>query len=110
MKNQKNLILPETIIIDIMAMTAQLGDVALDYHKKIGNTNTKEIIRVYHRIIEKLMNLDEYDEDEQRVSLEDRRRVEHKFKHKGDKHEWDYRFHNESIFWRKEKRRSQKVR
>lgn len=71
MKNQKNLILPETIIIDIMAMTAQLGDVALDYHKKIGNTNTKEIIRVYHRIIEKLMNLDEYDEDEQRVSLED---------------------------------------
>ena len=33
--------------------------------------NTKEIIRVYHRIIEKLMNLDEYDEDEQRVSLED---------------------------------------
>ena len=64
MKNQKNLILPETIIIDIMAMTAQLGDVALDYHKKIGNTNTKEIIRVYHRIIEKLMNLDEYDEDE----------------------------------------------
>ena len=45
MKNQKNLILPETIIIDIMAMTAQLGDVALDYHKKIVNTNKKEIIR-----------------------------------------------------------------
>ena len=38
MKNQRNLILPESIIIELMGMVSQLGNVAAEYHMKINNS------------------------------------------------------------------------
>ena len=61
MKNQRNLILPESVIIELMGMVSQLGNVAAEYHMKINNSDTEEVTRVYRMMIEKLMNLDEHD-------------------------------------------------
>ena len=34
--SQKNLILPEKVVIDLMALTSRLGEIAIDYNNKIG--------------------------------------------------------------------------
>jgi hypothetical protein len=62
MRNQRRLLLPENLIIEIMGMVAQLGNVAADYHKKINSDDTENVTKVYQRIIERLMDLTEYDE------------------------------------------------
>jgi hypothetical protein len=61
MKNQRNLILPEELVIEIMGMVAQLGNVAAEYHMKINNSETEEVTRVYRKILKKLMDLTEHD-------------------------------------------------
>ena len=37
MKSKKNLILPEQIVLDLMALTSRLGEIAVDYDNKIGD-------------------------------------------------------------------------
>ncbi len=60
--NKRKLILPEDVIFELMDMTATLGEVAEEYHRKIGNDEEIEnVLEVYHRIIDKLMNLNEYE-------------------------------------------------
>tara|TARA_Y100000356_G_C11126106_1_gene217412 strand:- start:319 stop:594 length:276 start_codon:yes stop_codon:yes gene_type:complete len=60
--NKRKLILPEDIIFELMDMTATLGEVAEEYHRKIGHDEEIEnVLEVYHRIIDKLMNLNEYE-------------------------------------------------
>jgi len=62
LSNKRKLILPEDIIFELMDMTATLGEVAEEYHRKIGNDEEIEnVLEVYHRIIDKLMNLNEYE-------------------------------------------------
>ena len=55
MKNQRNLILPESVIIELMEMVSQLGNVAAEYHMKVNNEDTDKVTRVYRMILEKLM-------------------------------------------------------
>jgi len=63
MHNSRKLILSEDIIFEIMDMTATLGEVAQEYQRKIGNDkDIDEILSVYHRIIGRLMDLQEYEE------------------------------------------------
>tara|TARA_B100000902_G_C26983039_1_gene751227 strand:+ start:78 stop:353 length:276 start_codon:yes stop_codon:yes gene_type:complete len=60
--NKRKLILPEDVIFELMDMTATLGEVAEEYHRKIGHDEEIEnILEVYHRIIDKLMNLNKYE-------------------------------------------------
>ena len=62
LSNKRKLILPEDIIFELMDMTATLGEVAEEYHRKIGHDEEIEnILEVYHRIIDKLMNLNKYE-------------------------------------------------
>ena len=62
LSNKRKLILPEDIIFELMDMTATLGEVAEEYHRKIGHDEEIEnVLEVYHRIIDKLMNLNEYE-------------------------------------------------
>jgi hypothetical protein len=61
----RKLILPEDIIFELMDMTATLGEVAQEYQRKIGNDkDIDELLSVYHRIIKRLMNLQEFEEFE----------------------------------------------
>ena len=61
----RKLIVPEEIIFELMDMTATLGEVAQEYQRKIGNDkDVDEILSVYHRIIGRLMDLQEYEEFE----------------------------------------------
>jgi hypothetical protein len=60
--NDRKLILPEDVIFELMDMTATLGEVAEEYHRKIGSDEEIEkLLEVYHRIIGKLMKLQEYE-------------------------------------------------
>ena len=60
--NDRKLILPESVIFELMDMTATLGEVAEEYHRKIGSDEEIEkLLEVYHRIIGKLMKLQEYE-------------------------------------------------
>jgi len=62
LSNKRKLILPEDVIFELMDMTATLGEVAEEYHRKIGHDKEIEnILEVYHRIIDKLMNLNKYE-------------------------------------------------
>ena len=62
LSNKRKLILPEDIIFELMDMTATLGEVAEEYHRKIGHDEEIEnVLEVYHRIIGKLMKLQEYE-------------------------------------------------
>ena len=62
LSSKRKLILPEDIIFELMDMTATLGEVAEEYHRKIGHDEEIEnVLEVYHRIIDKLMNLNEYE-------------------------------------------------
>ena len=59
------LILPEDIIFELMDMTATLGEVAQEYQLKMGNNvELDDILSVYHRIIKRLMDLQEFEEFE----------------------------------------------
>ena len=59
--NQKNLILPEKIVIDLMALTSRLGEIAVDYNNKIGGEETQNLVRLYTKVIHKLMDLEYQD-------------------------------------------------
>ena len=61
----RKLILPEEIIFELMDMTATLGEVAQEYQLKMGNNvELDDILSVYHRIIKRLMDLQEFEEFE----------------------------------------------
>ena len=62
MSNRK-LIVPEDLVIEIMGLVAQIGKVAQDYHQRFIDDDMGTITNVYERIIKKLMDLDEYGED-----------------------------------------------
>ena len=62
MSNRK-LIVPEDLVIEIMGLVAQIGKVAQDYHQRFMDDDMGTITNVYERIIKKLMDLDEYGED-----------------------------------------------
>ena len=62
MSNRK-LIVPEELVIEIMGLVAQIGKVAQDYHQRFVDDDMGTITGVYERIIRKLMELDEYGED-----------------------------------------------
>ena len=59
--NKKNLILPEKVVIDLMALTSRLGEIAVDYNKKIGGEETEKLVRLYTKVIHKLMDLEYQD-------------------------------------------------
>ena len=60
--SDRKLILPEDVIFELMDMTATLGEVAEEYHLKIGrDEEIEKLLEVYHRIIGKLMKLQEYE-------------------------------------------------
>ena len=63
LQNSRKLILPEEVVFELMDMTATLGEVAEEYHRKIGHDEEIEnVLSVYHRILGKLMDLQEYEE------------------------------------------------
>ena len=61
--NNRKLIVPEELVIDIMGLVAQIGKVAQDYHARFMDDDMGTITNVYERIIKKLMDLDEYGEN-----------------------------------------------
>ena len=67
--NKRKLIVPEELVIEIMGLVAQIGKVAQDYHQRFVDDDMGTITNVYERIIKKLMDLDEYSENNN--SLED---------------------------------------
>ena len=67
--NNRKLIVPEDLVIEIMGLVAQIGKVAQDYHARFMDDDMGTITNVYERIIKKLMDLDEYIEGDN--SLED---------------------------------------
>ena len=64
MMNNRKLIVPEELVIEIMGLVAQIGKVAQDYHQRFIDDDMGTITNVYERIIKKLMDLDEYGEKE----------------------------------------------
>ena len=60
--NNRKLIVPEELVIEIMGLVAQIGKVAQDYHQRFIDDDMGTITNVYERIIKKLMDLDEYGE------------------------------------------------
>ena len=58
MRNKKNLILPEEIVLDLMALTSRLGEIAIDYNEKIGGKETESLVNLYTRVVKKLMSLE----------------------------------------------------
>ena len=65
--NKKNLILPEDVVIELMALTSRLGEIAVDYNNKIGGKETDNMVRLYTKVIHKLMDL-EYQDLNNKVS------------------------------------------
>ena len=65
--NKKNLILPEDVVIELMALTSRLGEIAVDYNNKIGGKETDNLVRLYTKVIHKLMDL-EYQDLNNKVS------------------------------------------
>ena len=59
--NKKNLILPEDVVIELMALTSRLGEIAVDYNNKIGGKETDNLVRLYTNLIHKLMDLEYQD-------------------------------------------------
>lgn len=60
--SKRNLIVPEELVIEIMGLVAQIGKVAQEYHSRYLDDDTENLTKVYARIIQKLMELDEYGE------------------------------------------------
>tara|TARA_R110002020_G_scaffold26794_3_gene86655 strand:- start:171 stop:443 length:273 start_codon:yes stop_codon:yes gene_type:complete len=58
MKKPKNLILPESIVLDLMALTSRLGEIAIDYNNKVGGKETNSLVNLYTRVVRKLMSLE----------------------------------------------------
>ena len=56
--NKKNLILPEKVVLDLMALTSRLGEIAIDYNEKIGGKETESLVNLYTRVVKKLMSLE----------------------------------------------------
>ena len=65
--NKKNLILPEDVVIELMALTSRLGEIAVDYNNNIGGKETDNLVRLYTKVIHKLMDL-EYQDLNNKVS------------------------------------------
>ena len=65
--NKKNLILPEDVVIELMALTSRLGEIAVDHNNKIGGKETDNLVRLYTKVIHKLMDL-EYQDLNNKVS------------------------------------------
>jgi hypothetical protein len=83
--SKRKLIVPEDLVIEIMGLVAQIGKVAQDYHQRFVDDDMGNITGVYERIIHKLMDLDEYGEDN--TSMEE---MLDSFGIKlGDKNEWN---------------------
>ena len=61
MKKQKNLILPEEVVIELMALTSRLGEIAVDYNNRIGGKETEHLVRLYTNVIHKLIDLEYQD-------------------------------------------------
>ena len=61
--SKRNLIVPEDLVIEIMGLVAQIGKVAQEYHSRYMDDDTDNLTKVYERIIRRLMELDEYGED-----------------------------------------------
>jgi len=59
--SKKNLILPEKVVIELMALASRLGEIAVDYNKKIGGEETEHLVRLYTKVIHKLMDLEYQD-------------------------------------------------
>ena len=59
--NKKNLILPEDVVIELMALTSRLGKIAVDYNNKIGGKETDNLVRLYTKVIHKLIDLEYQD-------------------------------------------------
>ena len=59
--NKKNLLLPEDVVIELMALTSRLGEIAVDYNNKIGGKETDNLVRLYTKVIHKLMDLEYQD-------------------------------------------------
>tara|TARA_B100000941_G_C28336700_1_gene464530 strand:+ start:198 stop:434 length:237 start_codon:yes stop_codon:yes gene_type:complete len=55
---------PEDLVIEIMGLVAQIGKVAQEYHSRYMDDDTDNLTKVYERIIRRLMELDEYGEDD----------------------------------------------
>jgi len=71
-KNLKNLLLPEDVVIELMALTSRLGEIAVDYNNKIGGKETESLVRLYTKVIHKLMDLQHEDlNNKQGYSLEE---------------------------------------
>jgi hypothetical protein len=64
MMSKRNLIVPEDLVIEIMGLVAQIGKVAQEYHSRYMDDDTDNLTKVYERIIRRLMELDEYGEDD----------------------------------------------
>ena len=62
--SKRNLIVPEDLVIEIMGLVAQIGKVAQEYHSRYMDDDTDNLTKVYERIIRRLMELDEYGEDD----------------------------------------------
>lgn len=60
--SKRNLIVPEELVIEIMGLVAQIGKVAQEYHSRYLDDDTENLTKVYTRIIQKLLELDEYGE------------------------------------------------
>ena len=58
MKKPKNLILPESIVLDLIALTSRLGEIAIDYNNKVGGKETNSLVNLYTRVVRKLMSLE----------------------------------------------------
>ena len=56
--------MPEDLVIEIMGLVAQIGKVAQEYHSRYMDDDTDNLTKVYERIIRRLMELDEYGEDD----------------------------------------------
>ena len=56
--------MPEELVIEIMGLVAQIGKVAQEYHSRYMDDDTDNLTKVYERIIRRLMELDEYGEDD----------------------------------------------
>ena len=59
--SKKNLILPEKVVIELMALASRLGEIAVDYNKRIGGEETENLVRLYTKVIHKLMDLEYQD-------------------------------------------------
>ena len=60
-KNLKNLLLPEDVVIELMALTSRLGEIAVDYNNRVGGEETESLLRLYTKVIHKLMDLEYQD-------------------------------------------------